>query len=151
MDADKAYREKARRELHKNATSYIEQILEATSKQIYRHLPPISKTIQLRWKRHVGHYWRSKEEFISDVFQWTPSLGRASVDRPTRTSLKQLCADTKTCWKRWMIGINDKLESGKSVQAWAKWCKRIIKLDTTWWERSSTRNCARNRNLTLTV
>ena len=29
MDADKAYREKARLELHKNATSYIEQILEA--------------------------------------------------------------------------------------------------------------------------
>ena len=31
MDADKAYREKARRELYKNATNYIEQILEATS------------------------------------------------------------------------------------------------------------------------
>ena len=31
MDADKEYKEKAIRELHKNATSYIEQILEATS------------------------------------------------------------------------------------------------------------------------
>ena len=31
MDADKAYKEKARRDLLKNATSYIEQILEATS------------------------------------------------------------------------------------------------------------------------
>ena len=31
MNADKACREKARLELHKNATSYIEQILEATS------------------------------------------------------------------------------------------------------------------------
>ena len=30
MDANKVYREKARRELHKNATSYIEQILEAS-------------------------------------------------------------------------------------------------------------------------
>ena len=30
MDADKTHREKARRELHKNAMSYIEQILEAT-------------------------------------------------------------------------------------------------------------------------
>ena len=29
MDAENTYREKARRELHKNATSYIEQILEA--------------------------------------------------------------------------------------------------------------------------
>ena len=31
MDTDYAYWEKARRELHKNATNYIEQILEATS------------------------------------------------------------------------------------------------------------------------
>ena len=31
VDADKAYRVKARQELHKNATSYIEQIQEATS------------------------------------------------------------------------------------------------------------------------
>ena len=29
MDADKAYREKARLELHQNTMSYIEQILEA--------------------------------------------------------------------------------------------------------------------------
>ena len=31
MDADKAYREKARRESRKDASSDIEQILEATS------------------------------------------------------------------------------------------------------------------------
>ena len=31
MNTDKAYREKARQKLHKNVTSYIEQILEATS------------------------------------------------------------------------------------------------------------------------
>ena len=30
LDADKTYTEKARREVYKNATSYIEQILEAT-------------------------------------------------------------------------------------------------------------------------
>ena len=34
IDADKAYREKAWRPLHKNATGYIEQILEAASKKI---------------------------------------------------------------------------------------------------------------------
>ena len=31
MDADFAFREKVKPELHKNATSYIEQILETTS------------------------------------------------------------------------------------------------------------------------
>ena len=30
LDADKAYREKAQRQLHKDAASYIKQILEAT-------------------------------------------------------------------------------------------------------------------------
>ena len=30
MDADKTYKEKAREELHKNATSYIQQILKET-------------------------------------------------------------------------------------------------------------------------
>ena len=34
MDADYAYREKARRKLHKKTTSYIEQILKATSHKI---------------------------------------------------------------------------------------------------------------------
>ena len=44
MEADKAYGEKARRELHKNAMSYIEQILEGTyhKKQLYGYRPPIS-------------------------------------------------------------------------------------------------------------
>ena len=51
MDTDKSYREKARQKLHKNATSYTEQILEAThltKQQLYSHLPPISKTIEIR-------------------------------------------------------------------------------------------------------
>ena len=30
IDVDKTHKEKARREMHKNSTSYIEQILEAT-------------------------------------------------------------------------------------------------------------------------
>ena len=33
IGADKTYREKARRELHKNATSHIEQILEAAPQE----------------------------------------------------------------------------------------------------------------------
>ena len=43
MNLDKAYRENTRRELLKNATSYIEQMLKATSHQLYGHLLPISK------------------------------------------------------------------------------------------------------------
>ena len=85
MDADKAYSEKPRQELHKNATSYIEQILKTTVS--------ISKTIQIRQTRHVGHCWRSEHKLISDILLWTPSHGHCSVGRPTRTYFQQLCAD----------------------------------------------------------
>ena len=40
--------------------------------QLYGHLPPIMKTIQVKRTRHAGHCWRSKDELISDVLLWTP-------------------------------------------------------------------------------
>ena len=42
MNSDKAYREKARWELDKNVTSYIEQILEVISHKAAAVRPPIS-------------------------------------------------------------------------------------------------------------
>ena len=42
MDADQVNWEKARRKLRKNATNYIEQILEATSHKIAAVRPPTS-------------------------------------------------------------------------------------------------------------
>ena len=65
-----------------------------TKQQLYGHLPPITKTIKIRRTRHVGHCWRSRDEFISDVLQWTPSHGRAKARRPARTYIQQFCADT---------------------------------------------------------
>ena len=40
-----------------------------TRHQLYGHLPPIKKTIQVRRTRHAGHCWRSKDELISDVLR----------------------------------------------------------------------------------
>ena len=65
-----------------------------TRLQLYGHLPPITKTIQVRRTRHAGHCWRSKDELISDVLLWTPTHGCASVGRPARTYIQQLCEDT---------------------------------------------------------
>ena len=42
-----------------------------TKHQLYSHLPPITKTIQVRRTRHAGHDWRSRDEIISDVLLWT--------------------------------------------------------------------------------
>ena len=65
-----------------------------TRRQLYGHLPPITKTIQVRRARHAGHCWRSKDELVSDVLQWTPTYGQTKAGRPARTYIQQLCEDT---------------------------------------------------------
>ena len=65
-----------------------------TKQQLYAHLPPITKTIQIRRTRHAGHCWGNKDELISDILLWTLSHGLAKAGRPARTYIQQLCADT---------------------------------------------------------
>ena len=65
-----------------------------TRHQLYGHLPPITKTIQVRRTRHSGHCWRSRDELISDVLLWTLTYGREKSGRPARTYIQQLCEDT---------------------------------------------------------
>ena len=66
-----------------------------TKQQLYVHLPPICKTIQVRRTRHAGHYWRSKDELINNLLLSTPSYGRASVGRQARVYLQQLSVGTE--------------------------------------------------------
>ena len=65
-----------------------------TKHQLYGHVPPITKTIQVRRTRRAGHCWRSRDELISDVLRWTPTYGRAKAGRPARTYIQQVCEDT---------------------------------------------------------
>ena len=65
-----------------------------TKPQLYGHLHPITKTIQVRRIRHAGHCWRIRDELISDVLLWTPTYGRGKAGRPARTYIQQLCEDT---------------------------------------------------------
>ena len=64
---------------------------QPTKKQLYGHLPPITKTIKVRWTRYAGHCWRSRDELISDVLPWTPWHGQAKA---ARTYIQHLCEDT---------------------------------------------------------
>ena len=98
-----------------------------TKHQLYRYLPPISKTIKVWLTSHVGHCWRSKDELISDVLRWTPSHERAGVGWPTRTYLQQLCADTvwETCRKLWMVKTNGERERERESQ-WNPWKQHDI-------------------------
>ena len=64
-----------------------------TKHQLYGHLPPITKTIQVRWTRLAGHCWRSRDKLVSDVLPWTLTYGRAKAGWPAQTYIQQLCED----------------------------------------------------------
>ena len=78
-----------------------------TRHQLYGHLPPITKTIQVRRTRHAGHCWRSRDELIRDVLLWTPTHGRAKAGQPARTYIQQLCEDTGCCPEDLPRAMND--------------------------------------------
>ena len=66
---------------------------DPTNQQLCGHLPPITKTIQVRRTRDAGHCWRSRDELTREVLLWTPSDGRAKSGRPARSDIQHLCAD----------------------------------------------------------
>ena len=87
-----------------------------TKHQLYGHLRPIMKTNKVRRSRHAGLCWRSRDELISDVHQWTPSHGRAKAGRPVRTSMKQLCEDTGCSPEDLPEAMNDREEWRERVR-----------------------------------
>ena len=94
--------------------------------QLYGHLPPITKTIQFRRTRHVGHCWRSRDELRSDVLLWTPIYGRAKAGRPARTYIQQLCEDTGSSPEVLPEEMND-------MEKWRERVRDIRDSGTTWW------------------
>ena len=96
MDAYEAAGEEAGRKLHKNVESSIKQVLATTPHETptIRTLAPHHKNYTSSTNQTRGHCWRSKDELISDVLLWTPTHGCASVGRPARTYIQQLCEDT---------------------------------------------------------
>ena len=88
------------KKLNSNYTRMLRAILNKswgqhpTRHQLYDHLPPITKTIQVGRTRHAGLCWRSRDELISDELLWTPTHGRSKAGRTARTYIQQLCEDT---------------------------------------------------------
>ena len=98
-----------------------------TRHQLYGHLPPITKTIQVRQTRHAGHCWRSRDELIRDVLLWIPTHGRAK-SRTTSTNIHSAAMwgyrllSLKTCLGR----LNDREE-------WRERVRDIRAASTIWW------------------
>ena len=97
-----------------------------TRHQLYGHLPPITKTIQVRRARHAGHCWRSRNELIRDVLLGTPTHGRAKAGGPARTYIQQQCEDTG-CYRE---------DLPRAMNDWEEWRERVRDLratSATWW------------------
>ena len=93
-----------------------------TRHQLYGHLPPITKTIQVRRTRHAGHYWRSRDELISNVLLWTPPhMARQKQDdqleHTFRSYVRIRDVALKPCQRRWTIGRSGERGSRISVSA----------------------------------
>ena len=97
-----------------------------TGHQLYGHLPPITKTIQVRRARHAGHCWRSKGELIIDVLLWTPAYGQAKAGRSARMYIQQLCEDTGCSPEDLPKAMNDR-------EKWRERVRDIYASGMTWW------------------
>ena len=97
-----------------------------TRHQLYGPLPPITKTIQVRWTRHAGHCWRSRDRLIRDVLLRTPTHGCAKAGWPARTYIQQLCDDMGCCPEDLPRAMNDREE-------WRDRVSDIRATSATWW------------------
>ena len=110
------------KKLDGNYTRMLRAILDKSGRQhptrhqLYGHLPPITKTIQVRRTRHAGHCWRSRDELISDVMLRTPTHGRAKAGRPARTYIQQLREDTGCCPEDLPEAMNDREKWRETVR-----------------------------------
>ena len=120
------------KKLDSNYTRMLRAILNKswrqhpTKHQLYGHLPPIMKTIQVRRTRHPGHCWRSRNKLISDVLLWTLTYGRAKTGQTAQTYIQQLCEDTGCSPENLLEAMNDR-------EKWRERLRDIHASGTTWW------------------
>ena len=92
-----------------------------TRHQPYGHLPPITKTIQVRRTRHAAHCGRKKTNSSMMYSYGPPNMAKQKQDdqlEHTYSSYVRIRdVALKTCQKRWMIGRSGERGSGTSMLA----------------------------------
>ena len=107
------------KKLDGNYTRMLQAILNKSGRQHHTrhqphgHLPPIAKTIQIRQTRHAGHFWRSRDELISDVL-------RAKAGRKATTYIQQLCEDTGCRPEDMPEAMNDREKGSLPYHTWTQ-------------------------------
>ena len=97
-----------------------------TKQQLFSHIPPISKTIQVRRTRNAGDCWGSWDKLINDILLWTHSHGQVKAGWPAWTYIQQLCADTR-------CSPEDLPEAMDNREGWWERIRKIHTGGTTWW------------------
>ena len=99
-----------------------------TKQQLYVHLLPITKTIQITPTRHSGHSWRSRDEFIGDVLLSTHSHSRVKPGWPAGTYIQLLCEDTRCSPEDLPKVMNDREGIARKGQGYPCWWHDKIKM-----------------------
>ena len=90
-----------------------------TKQQLYGHLPPITKTIQVRRTRHAGHTWRRWAELISDdsngPLHMAVQKQGGQLEPTYSSSVRIRGVALGTCRKQWTIRRVGERGSGLSV------------------------------------
>ena len=97
-----------------------------TKQQLYGHLPPITKTIQVKGSRHAGYCCRRRDEPISEILLWTPSHGQAKAGRPAKTYIQHSCADTGYSFEDLPGAMEDR-------EGWWERIREFRADSATWW------------------
>ena len=127
LDANKTAGEETRRQLHKNAASNIEQVLEATPHKAPTIRSPTSH--QENYPSQTNQTCRTQLEKQGRAHKWcTPMDPRIwpNKSRTTNSNIQQLCEDTGFSSEDLPEAMNDR----------EKWCERVRDIrasGTTWW------------------
>ena len=118
MEACKAHWEKSRR----NCTRMLRVILKKSLKQhptkpqLYGHLPPISKTIQIRRTRYVGRCWGSNNEIFHMYVQVLDKQQELIYNSSVQTQYVVKKTSGSYRWKRQMARERERERGGEFAQ-----------------------------------
>ena len=114
------------KKLNRNYTRMLRAILNKswqqhpTRHQLYGHLPPITKTIQIRRTRHAGtllekQRWTHKRCTLMDPHTWPRKSRDDQHERTFSSYVRIQVVVLKTYLGRWTIGRSGERGSGISV------------------------------------
>ena len=118
------------KKLDGNYTRMLRAILKKTRRkhsarqQLYDHLPPNTKSVQVRRTRNAGYCWRSKDELISDEL-WNLQMNEQRLDDQVEpiyiSSVPIQDVAWNTCRERWTIDTDGERAREIRISSMTQW------------------------------